>query len=306
MGITEPISFNATSGIPSVCYTCVINQAVSACRLAHLDEQDTRSVLDALLVNITDSKVHSFTVQHLVRKVTDSIIKKIGASDNFDLYADIKSYSNTVALDFVKAKRSEAGTITGSLEKGIQYAAAGNIIDFGAKQHGSLDIKRELARLEEALFSRFDIAPFKRYLENARTVLYICDNSGEIVFDALLMEEIKRGYPQIVIHAAFREKPIINDATVADAEEAGITPYAHILSSGSIYPGTFLDETTDEFQKLYLNADLIIAKGQGNFETLLLQAPEKLFFILKIKCQHMAHIAGVKKDSIVLMQGGMV
>jgi uncharacterized protein with ATP-grasp and redox domains len=103
--------------------------------------------------------------------------------------------------------------------------------------------------------------------------------------------------------AALRDKPIINDATLEDAKEVGLDHLVATISSGSIYPGTILLETTEEFQKLFASADVILSKGQGNFETLLPVADERLFFLLRIKCEYMAVLSKVQKDNLVLIQG---
>jgi uncharacterized protein with ATP-grasp and redox domains len=188
-------------------------------------------------------------------------------------------------------------------ETGLQIATAGNIIDFGAINQGPINLTKELQSLNEIPFARYDIEPFKRALDDASTLLYICDNSGEIVFDMLFITELQREYPNLQIVAALRDKPIINDATLEDAKAVGLDRLVTTISSGSVYPGTILPETTEEFQKLFASADVILSKGQGNFETLLPIADKKLFFLLRIKCEYMAALSKVSKDNLVLIQG---
>lgn len=100
-----------------------------------------------------------------------------------------------------------------------------------------------------------------------------------------------------------RERPIINDAVLNDALYVGLDRVATVISSGSIYPGTILDETSYEFRKLFDKSDLIISKGQGNFETLLDTATEKIFFILRIKCEMIARLSNTQRGDLVLMLG---
>jgi damage-control phosphatase, subfamily I len=102
--------------------------------------------------------------------------------------------------------------------------------------------------------------------------------------------------------AALRDRPIINDATLEDARSVGLDCLVDTISSGSVYPGTVLPETTREFRQLFADADVMIAKGQGNLETLLPIADNRLFFLLRIKCAYMATLTGVEKGSLVLMQ----
>jgi hypothetical protein len=105
------------------------------------------------------------------------------------------------------------------------------------------------------------------------------------------------------ITAAVRDKPIINDATLADAKVVGLDRLVTTISSGSVYPGTILTETTPAFQELFAAVDVILSKGQGNFETLLPLADKRIFFLLRIKCEYMAALADVEKGGLVLMQG---
>jgi hypothetical protein len=188
-------------------------------------------------------------------------------------------------------------------ETALQIAGAGNIIDFGAKGDGSLNLVKELQLLTAVPFERYDVESFRTALQGASTLLYICDNAGEIVFDMLFIKELHRLYPDLQIVAAVRDKPIINDATLEDAKAVGLNSFVTTISSGSVYPGTILLETTEEFQKLFESAGVILAKGQGNFETLLPVADERLFFLLRIKCEYMAALSKVKKDNLILMQG---
>jgi len=125
----------------------------------------------------------------------------------------------------------------------------------------------------------------------------------KLFFDTLFIKELQREYPNLHIVAALRDKPIINDATLEDAKAVGLDRLVTTISSGSIYPGTILPETTAEFQKLFASAGVILSKGQGNFETLLPFADERIFFLLRIKCDYMAALSNVKKDNLVLMQG---
>ena len=118
----------------------------------------------------------------------------------------------------------------------------------------------------------------------------------------MFVQEIKKAFPSLRITCAVRERPIINDAVLKDAVGVGLDAVAPVISSGSVYPGTILGETSDAFQELFESADLVISKGQGNFETLLGTDTDKIFFILRIKCGMMADLAGTEKGNLVLMQ----
>jgi len=292
--------------IAAECRPCIIDQARSAARFAGLAENQTRRVINAAKANIKRSKTTPLSAQHIVRSVADTVIKERGESPDFDIYAQVKEQSNVLSLSYMERFQTKIDNSGAPLETGLQIAAAGNIIDFGAKSHGSIDLDKELESLDEIPFARYDFKPFKQALDRALILLYICDNSGEIVFDMLLIKEIKQEYPNLQIIAAVRDKPIINDATLADAGAVGLDQLVTTISSGSVYPGTILPETTQKFQKLFASADVILSKGQGNFETLLPFANERLFFLLRIKCEHMAALSKVKKDNLVLLQGDKI
>jgi uncharacterized protein with ATP-grasp and redox domains len=270
---------------------------------AELTEKQTRRVIAAAEAELERSKTVPLLVQHIVRRLADIVIQERGESPGFDIYSEVKKYSNTLALTYAEKLQEKINTGKSPFETGLQIAAAGNIIDFGAKNHSSIDLEKELQTLEKIPFTRCDIEPFKEALNSASTLLYICDNSGEIVFDTLFIKELKREYPDLRILAALRDKFIINDATLEDARAVGLDRLSVVISSGSIYPGTILPETTTQFQKLFASADIILSKGQGNFETLLPFADERLFFLLRIKCEYIATLSGEKKDNLVLMQG---
>lgn len=291
------------AGIASDCYSCVINQVRSAARFAELTEEQTGRVIAVAQRKLEKSKTSPILAQHIIRCVADEIIRERGESINFDIYAEVKKKSNTLSLANVERFQEKINTSASPFETGLQIAAAGNVIDFGAKSHGSINLNKELELFNEIPFDRYDIEPFKKALNRASTLLYICDNSGEIVFDMLFITELQREYSNLDITAALRDKPIINDATLEDAEAVGLNRLVTTISSGSIYPGTILPETTEEFQNLFTYSDVILSKGQGNFETLLPFADKRVFFLLRIKCEYMAALSKAKKDNLVLIQG---
>jgi uncharacterized protein with ATP-grasp and redox domains len=185
------------------------------------------------------------------------------------------------------------------LETAVKNAAAGNIIDFGAKDLGSIDIEKEIQKIPSLQFSHYDFKAFLGLLKKAKTILYIGDNAGEIVFDRMLIREIKRQYPEVQILFATRASPIINDITLEDAYQVGLEKEAKILSSGCNYPGLILDAASEVFLKIWHDADLVIAKGQGNYEGLSDVNDARLFFILRIKCERIAGAIGADVGDLV-------
>jgi uncharacterized protein with ATP-grasp and redox domains len=130
----------------------------------------------------------------------------------------------------------------------------------------------------------------------ARSILYLADNAGEIVFDRLLIERLPAGRVTVVVRGA----PVINDATRADAQVAGLDRIAEIIDNGSDAPGTVLEDCSAQFRERFESADVIIAKGQGNFETLS-AAGANICFLLKIKCPVLATHTGIELGTQALI-----
>ncbi|NTV21630.1 MAG: protein-glutamate O-methyltransferase family protein [Chlorobium limicola] len=294
---------NSNRRIAAICYPCIFEQLHSLARVTGLDEEEGKMLFEHSMRHLLATHGEGLVVQHIIRSATDRAIALSGKGVDYDPYGAIKKQSNDIARQFAGGFRNKIRHSSEPLRDAVKIAAAGNIIDFGAKRHGSLDIEMELSSIDERAFGRFDFAEFSGRLKLAGKLLYICDNAGEIVFDRLFIEEIRRSNPGLEVTCAVRALPIINDAVLADAHDAGLFDVAEVVSSGSVYPGTLFSETSDEFRGLFDNADVIISKGQGNFETLLDVADERLFFILRIKCDQMAKLSRVAKGELVLMQG---
>lgn len=289
------------NGIALDCHPCSIDQAKAASRIAGLNAEETEQIIRVAHNSLKESETTPVLVQHVVRRVADAIIQLKKESPDYDIYSPIKEESNRLAQSAIGKFQKLIDENVSPLEKAIQIAAAANIIDFGANH--AVDIEKELLCLSEIPFDNYDIDAFRETLSKTGTLLYLCDNCGEIVFDMPLIREIQKEYPKVQITAVFRDKPIINDATLADAQAVGFPYLVPCISSGSVYPGTVLTETSDEFKALYQSADMIISKGQGNYETLLPIGDKRIFYLLRIKCEYMAKLSDVKKDNLVLIQG---
>jgi uncharacterized protein with ATP-grasp and redox domains len=192
----------------------------------------------------------------------------------------------------LKSLLSEAGN---ALETAVRLSIAGNIIDAGPNR--GFDLRATVERVLSEPFGIEDLEALRDALSRASRVLYLADNAGETVFDRLMIETI--GVPVLY---AVKGGPVLNDATLEDALEAGIEGAAHIISTGSNAPGTVLEQCSMEFREVYEGAELIIAKGQANYETLSGEGP-KLFFLLQAKCPVIAAHLRVPVGSIVLKRG---
>jgi uncharacterized protein with ATP-grasp and redox domains len=181
------------------------------------------------------------------------------------------------------------------LETTLRLSTAGNIIDFGAARE--FDLHATIQQVLTADFSIYDLQAIKLALANAKTILFLADNAGETVFDKLLIEQINKP----VLYAV-KSSPVLNDATRTDAVYAGVDQVATIIETGNSIPGASLEKCTPEFYRLFQSADLIISKGQGNYE-MLSENSEPIFFLLKAKCALVARDLQVPLGSFILKKG---
>jgi uncharacterized protein with ATP-grasp and redox domains len=156
------------------------------------------------------------------------------------------------------------------------------------------DLLKDVEIILHQEFAVFDYELFKQELNKAKEILYIGDNAGEAVFDKILIKELGKPVTFVV-----REIPVINDITFKEAKQIGIDKIAKIISSGSTAPGTILKSCNDDFLEKFENADMIISKGQGNYEGLS-GIKKPIFFLLKAKCPVIAKNIGVKENDIIL------
>ncbi|HSH13885.1 MAG TPA: ARMT1-like domain-containing protein [Desulfurivibrionaceae bacterium] len=211
-----------------------------------------------------------------------------------DPFAALKMASNRAALALLPRLREIVAASADPLATAARLAVAGNIIDYGASQN--FDVEGAIAACLERAPAVDHFAWFQEKLTGAERILYLADNCGELVFDRLFIEQL--GKP---VTLAVKASPIINDALTVDTEDCGLTTLCRVIDNGTGCPGTPLTTCCPEFQKLFREADLIISKGQGNFETLS-ETPAPLFFLLLVKCQvvasHAAERAALPSEAI--------
>ncbi len=284
------------------CIPCFFRQALESARMSGADEKKQKQVLDALAKKIVRIPLRSSPPE--MARFIHGELRRI--TKNKDPYARIKKRSNQLALGIYDKLDRKVSRSPDKLLMAVELAIAGNIIDYGVKN--SLNVDAELARIvdEESKTIRkenkaiFDYATFKRYLNRAGTVLYLADNAGETVFDRILIEEIKRRDNTKEILYAVKGSPAINDALREDAVSCGIDKIARVISSGADAPGTVLSLCSKKFLRIYRSADMVISKGQGNFEALS-RSRRPVFFMFMAKCAVIAAEAGCNIGDIILL-----
>jgi uncharacterized protein with ATP-grasp and redox domains len=216
---------------------------------------------------------------------------------NPDPYAEIKRQYNEKALEQLPACRRILSQASDPLETAVRLSVAGNVIDFGGGWT-EFDLEGELRAVLDTPFHAWDYDRFRQDLSQARSILFLGDNTGEIVLDRLLVEAIRQ-VSSAEITFVVRGSPVLNDATVEDAHYAGLEEVARVVGNGSDAPGTVLQEVCPEVREAFRNAEMIISKGQGNFETLD-NEPGNIYFLFKVKCAVVARMTGAEEGSYML------
>ena len=267
------------------CIPCFFKQALEASRLAGADIKMQRQILIEVAEVLPEFPLEASPPE--MGRIIYGLIKRHTGKE--DPYLKIKEKSNQFALSIYNQIINRVKQSHDRLLTAVKLAIMGNIIDYGVKN--TLDVDEELKKIlssDQKLTKNedgrlFQYENFKEALSKAQTVLYLADNAGETVFDRVLLEEIKEMDHDIEMIYAVKEKPIINDALEKDAFDCGIDRFARIMSSGSDAPGTLLSLCSAHFLDVYQMADMVISKGQGNFECLS-DTKRPVFFLLLAKC----------------------
>jgi uncharacterized protein with ATP-grasp and redox domains len=272
------------------CYPCFFQQILNTLQTMAVDERKIQEILVAFGQFLPRIRVEA-TPPEIGREVYRLIYEKTGI---LDPYSSIKKKCTQQALALYPQLKERIGSSGDRLWMAVRMAIAGNVIDFGV--NADFDLDKDLENLLSQKLAIDHYREFCQALRRAHKILYLADNAGETVFDRLLIEEM--GKPVVY---AVREKPIINDAVHQDALDAGIDEVAEIVSSGTDAPGTILNMCSQDFLKIFRSADLIISKGQGNYEGLS-DETRPVFFLLKAKCPVIARDLGVKQGNLILMK----
>lgn len=274
------------------CFPCFLRQALDAARFATADERVHATAVQCVLRLEAEMDIRQpppvmgQQIHRLIRQIT----KKA------DPYRQQKHLSNELALRLYSELKRDVEEAPNPLQTALRLAIAGNILDFGV--YSSLErgyVERGIAAALKADFDQRELPSFVNCVEEARDILYLGDNAGEIVFDRLLIEKLPREKVTFVV----RGSPVVNDATMEDAEIAGLTELVDVIDNGSDGPGTILESCSPPFRERFDQADLIIAKGQGNYESLSGE-DKRMFFVLKAKCPVIARDLDCEIGEMVL------
>lgn len=273
------------------CIPCFARQALDAVSEAVDDPARRETLLRRLLRDIAEGD-WSDTPPAMAQRLQRSIREALGDADP---YRAVKDRMNQMALSLVPAMSARIAAHPDPREAAVRVAIGGNLLDVGAKtQIAAEDLPAHLETIWTQPL-RGDLEGLFREADRAHSIVYLADNAGEIVFDKLLIEQL----PAEKITLFVRGRPVLNDATAADADTAGLPELVPVLGNGSDAPGTILADCSDEFRGWFDRADLIIAKGQGNYETLS-EVDKNVYFLFTVKCPLVAGRVGEPVGSLVV------
>jgi damage-control phosphatase, subfamily I len=265
------------------CLPCFVRQAAESLPIATDDPALRENALRRILRSLADldwkenAPAIAQRLQRIIREETR----------NADPYRAIKERMNRLAAELLPQCHEFLSKSPDPVEAVVRCAVAGNLLDCGARTRIEPEMLPQLfADLQSRPFSG-DAAGLFRAAEKAGRILYLADNAGEIVFDRLLIDAL----PKEKITVAVRGSAVLNDALLEDACAAGLPDSVLVMGNGSDAPGTILEDCTPEFRAMFEKADLIISKGQGNFETLS-QSDAPIFFLFTVKCPLVAKQVG--------------
>ncbi|RLB11320.1 MAG: hypothetical protein DRG27_01420 [Deltaproteobacteria bacterium] len=278
------------------CVPCFLKQIYEVTGIVCKDPKDQLSLLRECIVKLSELPLRDMKPPQVAKILHSFIKKKSGISDP---YKEFKKMSNLIARSLVEKLRHKVKDSEDPFETSLRLAIAGNIIDYG--QARDVNDKVVENSIEESLSAELDSALIKRLyndIQKSDFVLYLGDNAGEVFFDKLFIEH----FPKHSVVFAVRGAPIINDATVEDVIEAELHKICtKVIDTGDETPGIVLEDCSKEFIDIFKKADIIISKGQGNFETLSDTKGKRIYFLFKIKCEPVSHETGYEFGRTVIL-----
>ena len=275
---------------------CSINQMFKYYGQFEKDDKKQAEFLKTICSLIADS-TDDQSAPELNGTIMNMITDEFGVEDMFK--AEKHEYNQAVMemKDTIQQHIDEAND---KLYRALQYAMTGNYIDFGVETKVTKDKLSELVEKAVDIDLGDTYEKLKKDLEEADSLVYLLDNCGEIVFDTMCIAEIKQLYPKLDITAVVRGGPIYNDVTMQDAQETGLTDMVSVVDNGMRMPGTLIEKITSQTSRLIKQADVVIAKGMGNFETMT-GCSLNVYYMFLCNCKRFEKGFGLPQFSAVLI-----
>jgi uncharacterized protein with ATP-grasp and redox domains len=278
------------------CILCNIKQVLTVTDLVNLDAASKEVIMRDVLGYLQETN-YKRSNPEVIKGTWDIVTKHI---NNDNPYREIKSYYNRELIQIANKIRNLINESDDKFNIALKIAITANLIDFAASH--TFDEKMLLEKINLINEQEMPIDDSKKLyekLKTAQTLLYLGDNCGEIVIDKIFIEYIKAIFPNIKVYFGVRGEPIVNDVTVEDANMVQMQEVAEVISNGDGSLGTVIAKTSTSFRDIFYKADVIIAKGQGNYESLSEIDRNHIFFLFMAKCDAVARSLNIANLSIV-------
>ena len=282
------------------CLHCALNQVIHTTDVAGTPEPLRRELMQRALKLLAEGDVNRnncIQIEQVYRMVAEGL-------GDADPYRETRLFFDREMLRLLPQLRKHIAQSEDPLRAAVRAAIAGNLIDLAALG-GEVTLERAMQKVEdverEGLYFD-DCDGLDAALKSARTVLVLGDNCGEIAMDRLLIETIRRLYPQIEVKYSVRGSAVVNDVTYEDAAAVGMDEVAEVIDNGDCLLTTMLCRASEAFRRAFYAADVIIAKGMGNYEGLYNCDRGNIWFLMIAKCSVIARMSGAPKGSILCME----
>ncbi len=277
------------------CLVCIYNQALKTTKLLGLDDEKTANILFEV-AKILPNYSLNFTPPEIA-KDTYALIEKM--TNNQDPLKKAKDISIKEAKSFKPFLYEEIEKSDNKLLTALKIAVAGNVIDFGAKEQ--FNLKKILNDIFHTPFKIDNFKDLEKKLSSAKKVVILGDNAGENIFDIILADVLKSLY-DIELFYFVRGKPIINDVTIKEANNSDMPKFAKIIDTGVPTPGFDLKYANEISKEIFYDADVVISKGMGNFESLYQISKREVFYLFIVKCNVVANAINADIKDIILVK----
>ncbi len=278
------------------CTACIINQVSQISKIKNLNPEEKFTLLKKVLFALEKENFNK-TSPEIYGNVWKVVVDYFGGED---IYKAIRESYNKKFMSFTGVIEKAINNSKNPLRTALAAAIEGNLLDLAIERVFSVeDLLDAIDKIEHTAFALDDSKELLEKIKASQTILYIGDNCGEIVFDRLFIETIKEYYPKVEIYYVVRGQSAVNDILLSDALQVGMDQVATIVENGDSSLGTVLDRCSKELNDIYKDADIVIAKGQGNFESLSETPRDNLFYLLLTKCKLIADAFNVDEMSII-------
>ena len=281
----------------SMCISCILKKQEKLIR--DFSDEDKKLQYINRVLEILHEHGQTESSPWLAEKINQLYEECWGEGED---YIDTKQRYNQLLMSKEKEILSCINNSDDCIRECIKYVSAGNYIDFSAVDNVNEHTLDELLqKVNEENISEIEYFNFKRDLEQAKKLVYVTDNCGEILLDKIFIKCIEDKYPKLKITVIVRGQNVINDATIEDAKQVGLTDIVTCIGNGNGAPGTVIKLLSEEAKQALFEADMIISKGQGNFESLFGEGLNP-YYIFLCKCELFVRRFGLKQYESVFMK----